>query len=319
MSGLFVASEGPKQEVIDVTQLGHGLKLAESRKMNFTVDEAEKLLGLEEFAGDRPLKNAHVEYIIKAMERGTFHQEFVSLVVCKFEGKTYRMNGQHCAWARTYMPKNYECNVTMLTYTAKSMEDMRILYASIDRSSPRTRANVINSYLAGTEEFEGVKSSTIRVVPMGFSMWNWKTKHERRMHDGDDVAYLVKTEHYDLTRKVCGFLDRHSSRDYKHLLRAPVVASMFATFHKAPQIALDFWGPVATGTGIDKVGDPRLKLRNELQRVAVDSGNGAHSDKKLVSQEYMYRQCIGAWNAFREGRSLQILKANDKGNRPGVK
>ena len=288
--------------------------------MEFTREEAEKLLDLEEFVGDRPLKSRHVDDLIKAMERGTFHPELVSLIVCKHDGKTYRMNGQHTAWARLYMPdKGYECSVTMLEYTAKSMEDMRTLYASIDRSSPRTRANVITSYLAGTEEFDEVKSSTLRVVPMGFAMWMWKTKHERRMHDGDDVAYLIKTDHYDLARKVCAFLDKHSSRDYKHLMRAPVVGAMFATFNKAPQIALDFWGPVATGTGIDKVGDPRLKLRNELQRVAVDSGQGSLSHKKIVSQEYMFRQCVAAWNAFRDGRSLQLLKAAEKGNRPGVK
>ncbi|HCH59797.1 MAG TPA: hypothetical protein DEV73_04265 [Candidatus Zambryskibacteria bacterium] len=154
---------------------------------------------------------------------------------------------------------------------------------------------------------------------MGFAMWMWKTKHERRIHDGDDVAFLIKTDHYDLARKVCAFLDKHSSRDYKHLLRAPVVGAMFATFNKASQIAVEFWIPVATGTGIEKVGDPRLKLRNELQRAAVDSGMGSHSDKKIVSQEFMFRQCITAWNAFRDGRTLQLLKAVEKGNRPPVR
>lgn len=306
-------------EVIDVTSLGDGLKLVETRKVNFTIKEAEAVLALDEFVGDRPLRNSHVDYLISCMNRGTFHPEWVNIVFCKYNGKTYRMNGQHTAWARTYVEPNYDCRVSYLVYTAKSEEDMRTLYASIDRSSPRTRANVITSYLAGTEEFEGVKSVTMRVVPMGFAMWMWKTKHERRLHDGDDVAYLVKTEHYDLTRKVCGFLDRHSSRDYRHLMRAPVVGAMFATFHKAPQIAIEFWTAVATGTGIEKVGDPRLKLRNELMRVAVDTGNGSHSDKKTVSQEFMFRQCITAWNAFREGRTLQLLKAVEKGNRPGVK
>ena len=319
MSGTYKETDGPRPEVISVTNLGEGLKLVATRKMEFTREEAEKLLDLEEFVGDRPLKSRHVDDLIKAMERGTFHPELVSLIVCKHDGKTYRMNGQHTAYARYHMPPSYPCNVTMLEYTAKSMEDMRILYASIDRASPRTRANVITSYLAGTEEFDGVKSNTLRVVPMGFAMWHWKTKHDRRQHDGDDVAYLIKTEHYDLARKVCGFLDRHSSRDYKHIQRSSVVGAIFATFHKAPQIAVEFWTPVANGTGIDKVGDPRLKLRNELQRAAVDSGNGSHSDKKLVSQEYMFRQCITAWNAYREGRPLQVLKGSDKGNRPPIR
>lgn len=318
MSGKYVSGGAPS-DVVDVTSLGSGLELVKTRKVDFTHEEAEKLLNYEEFAGDRPLKNAHVDYLVQSMQRGTFHPEWVNLVVCKLDGKTYRMNGQHTAWARLELGKNWECMVTMLEYKAETMDDMRILYASIDRSSPRSRANVITSYLAGTDEFEGVKATTMRVVPQGFAQWFWKTKTERRLHDGDDVAVLLKTDHYDLARKVCSFLDAHSARDQRHILRAPVVAAMFATFNKAPQVALEFWGPVAAGIGIEKLGDPRLKLRNELQRSAVDNGGGALSDKKRVSQEYMFRQCLGAWNAFREGRPLQILKAVEKGNRPGVK
>lgn len=318
MSGKYKSGE-VVDEVLDVTSLGGGLKLVETRKVNFTVKEAESLLAMKEFVGDRPLKNGHVDYLLQSMRRGTFHPELVNVIVCKHEGEIYRMNGQHTAWARIYMDSDYACQVNYLVYTAKSEDDMRTLYASIDRSSPRTRANVINSYLAGTEEFSGVKALTMRVVPMGFAMWYWKTKHERHQHDGDDVAFLLRTDQYDLARKVCSFLDKYSSRDFKHIQRAPVVAAMFATFHKAPQIALEFWVPVATGTGIEKIGDPRLKLRNALQVAAVDVGNGSHSDKKTVSQEFMYRQCIIAWNAFREGRSLQLLKAVEKGSRPGVK
>ena len=319
MGGKYEAAEDAGKSIINVTDLGDGLKLVATRKINFTHAEAEKVLNYEEFVGDRSLKNDHVDYLVTTMKRGTFHPEWVNLVVCKFDGKSWRMNGQHTAWARLEMPPEYPCPVTVLEYTAKSMEDMRTLYASIDRSSPRTRANVITSYLAGTAEFEGVKARTLQLVPQGFALYFWKTKHERQQHDGDDVAYLMKTDHYDLARKVCAFVDKHSGKDQKHMNRAAVVGAMFATFNKAPNIAVEFWGPVATGTGIEKVGDPRLKLRNELQRTAVDHGAGSHSEKKTVSQEFMYRQCITAWNAYRDGRSLQLLKAIEKGNRPGVK
>ncbi|KKR80165.1 MAG: hypothetical protein UU27_C0036G0001, partial [Parcubacteria group bacterium GW2011_GWD1_40_9] len=94
MSGKY-ESAGPRPEVLNVTGLGDGLKLVTSRKVNFTRAEAEKLLGHEEFVGERTLKNSHVDYLIQTMERGTFHPEWVNLVICKFDGKTYRMNGQH--------------------------------------------------------------------------------------------------------------------------------------------------------------------------------------------------------------------------------
>lgn len=319
MSGKY-KGDGAQGETLDVTSLGGGLKLVSSRKENFTKEEAENLLKLDEFIGDRHLKGGHVDYLIGTMKRGTFHSEWVNLVTCKFHGKVYRMNGQHTAWARSYMPEDYVCNVNVLEYTAKTEEDMRTLYSSIDRASPRTRANVITSYLAGTSEFANTKAVTLRVMPMGFAIWMWKTNHERSTHDGDDVAYLVKTKYYDLAIKVAGFLDKHTSKDHKHLMRTSVVGAMFATFNKAPHVATEFWGAVANGTGIEKVNDPRLRLRTALMQAAVALGNGSHSEKRhMVSQEYMYRQCITAWNAYRDGRPLQVIKPNAAGNRPTVK
>jgi len=252
------------------------------------------------------------------MKRGTFHPEWVSIITCKLGDKVYRMNGQHTAWARLDMPPKWPCEVTILEYEASTVEDMRTLYSTIDRGSPRTRANVIDSYLVGTEEFKEAKVQTIRFVPRGFTCWFWPTKNERSKHDGDDVAYLLKTDHYDLTLKICSFLNKYSPREHKHIFRGGVIGAMFATFHKAPQIATDFWSPVADGIGFSQRSDPRLKLRNELMQTAVGYGGGARSDKKKVSQELMFRNCIHAWNAFRENRVLQVLRGNEAGKRTRV-
>ena len=318
MSGQY-RNAGQVTEVYDVTNIGQGLTLKSREKVNFTKAEAEKLLNLKEFPGDRKLKNKHVDYLTRAMMRGTFHPEWVTLITCSLNGTTYRMNGQHTAWARIEMPKTYRCEVEVIHYEAKSAEDVRQLYSSIDRSSPRTKANVIESYLAGSEEFKDVKARPLRIAPQGFAIWFWTTAHERGRHDGDDVAYLLKTDYYDLAIKVCAFLGKLSPREHKHVFRPSVVGAMFATFHKAPQIAADFWAPIGDGVGIEKRGDPRLKLRNYLMQTAINSGSGGRSDKQKVSSELMYRQCIGCWNAFREGRTLQYLRANERGKRTRVK
>jgi hypothetical protein len=320
MSGQYKGEGVRKTDILKVTSLGDGLRLNRTRVVQFDHDFATWLLEkTEEFPGDRALKNRHVEYLISTMQRGTFHPEWVVIITAKCDGKVYRMNGQHTAWARIHMPAKWPCEVKHLEYEAKSMEDVRTLYSSIDRSSPRTRANVIESYLAGTPEFDGVKARTLRVVPQGFTFWFWKSKTERSAHDGDDVAYLLKTDWYDLAKKVCAFLDAHSPKEHWHVFRAPVIAAMFATFHKAPQIAVEFWKPVADGVGIEQRSDPRLKLRNELMQAAVGIGGGGQSDKKKVAQEVMFRNCILAWNAHREGRTLSVLRGTERGNRPGLK
>jgi len=320
MAGTYKSNKRVAQEVTyDVTSLGKGLELKRRRKLEFNYSAAHTLLEHEEFPGDRKLKQSHVDHLIRVMKRGTFRPEWVTLITCQLAGKTYRMNGQHTAWARLEMPEDWPCPVQLLEYEAETEEDVRTLYSSIDRGSPRNRSNIMDSYLAGSEEYDGVKRTTLKYMPQGFMLWFWPTPTERQKHDADDVAFLLKTDQYDLARKVCSFLDKLSVRENKHVFRAAVIAAMFATFKKAPQIAVEFWGPVSDGTGMQAKGDPRLKLRNELMRTAVDSGGGSRSEKKRVTAEYMYRLCINAWNAYRDGRSLSMLKATESGKRTRVK
>ena len=65
-----------RQDSIDsvycVTELGKGLKLVKDRKVEFNHPLAYKMLeGYEEFVGDRPLKQNHVDTLVNAMMRGT--------------------------------------------------------------------------------------------------------------------------------------------------------------------------------------------------------------------------------------------------------
>ncbi len=307
-------------EVLNVTSLGGGLELRREKKKPFDRAKATEILELPEFVGDRRLNQSHVDGLVRAMQRGTFHAEWVSIITCFLEtdGKTYRMNGQHTAWARMEMPDSWPCEVKCLEYVAKTEEDMRTLYSSIDRSSPRTKANVIDSYLAGTDQFGHLKSRVLRILPQGFSIWLWHTPHERKRHDGDDVAFLLKTEHFDLAIKVARFMNKQPDTQ-KCILRAAVVGAMFATFNRAPQIAEKFWAPVGDGLNFDKKSDPRLVLRNWLIQTAVGTGAGSRTDKKKVTQEYMVRACLVAWNAYRQNRPLQVIRPTERGRRLAAK
>jgi len=320
MGGKFKKKDESKKIVIyDINSLGKGLRVR--RKSTVTLDHkrAYRILDFDEFVGDRNLKSSHVSRLITAMKRGTFRSEFVTLITCSLNGTTFRMNGQHTAWACLEMPKDWSCEVSLIEYEAKDEHDVRTLYSSIDRGSPRTKKNVINSYLVGSTEFDGIKKRTLSHLPTGFSLWFWKSHCERSKHDGDDVAFVLRTEQLALARKVGEFLDTQLPSEQAHVFRGPVVGAMFATFDRAPQIALKFWTPVSEGTGITKKSDPRLKLRTLLMQASVDSSGGGNPDIKNVSQELMYRMCIMAWNAFRENRTLKYIRAVERGPRPVVK
>lgn len=308
------------EPALDVPGIGSGsggLKLLTKTQVALTHARAEAILNLTEFSPDRPLRNQHVAYLVNAMRRGTFRQELVSIITCVWNGNEYRMNGQHTNWARLEMPAEWPCQVTLMRYEAETEHDMRRLYGSIDRNAPRTTSNVIVSYLYDTPEFEGFGKSALQLISQGMGQWLWGM-HRTKHHDADDRAYLLIKEYRPIAVAINGLIGTRAD-GIEHLYRAPVVAAMFATMNRAVRIASEqFWPVVGGGIGVTGLSDPRHRLRNLLMTERVARGVRGAGKKGGVTAEDMYRSCIAAWNAFREGRDLQVLRKSFSGDRPVV-
>lgn len=308
-----------KDDVLIVSSLGGGLKIIHDRKVEFDHHFADKLLKMTHIPIERPLRNAHFVYLTNCMRRGTFHPEWVIIVTCEYKGEEYRMNGQHTSWARLEMPAKWPCQVRWLKYKAETDNDLRLLYASIDRGASRTRSNVINAYLSGQGSFENVAQSHIRLIAQGFVFWMWETHNQRTGHDADEVAFLLQTKHATVAIKVAAFLMTLSKKHnaHAHMWRGPVVAAMFATMSRAPSQFDGFWGAVRDGVGMEDKDDPRLRLRNEL--MATSLMPEGRSPGKSVSREKMYRQCIHCWNSWRKGDKKLFLHTPLDTPRPTAK
>lgn len=303
------STEMPREPVLDIGSLGTGLELKQRKALDLTYAEAVKILEYPQFEGDRPLNDKHVIFLTRQMKAGMFRWEQVQIIVCRYDGKDYRMNGQHTCWARLNMPeKNYPAPAQLLRYEAASEHDMRQLYASIDRNKARSSGNVVVSYLAGRQEFIQFNKRILRALAEALAFWKWDLESQRLLHTPDDRAYLMLTDHYQLTTKVGNFINSSKSADIKHLHRRPVIAAMYATFDKAPEIAAQFWKAVALGEMLAK-DDPRMQLRNKLLSSTIAAGGRAvTSDVTTTSSEEMFRWCILAWNAHRQGKPLKLFK-----------
>lgn len=327
MGGDYTPTE-LSEDVLDITSLGKGIKVTSKNTVELTRKYAEAHIALPAFAGERDVRQSHVDMLLQHMQRGTFRPEWVKLMVCRCNEECrdigqemvksntrWRMNGQHTCWARLQMPEDYRCPVEVVNYTAETAYDMRMLYASIDRGAPRTRVHIMQSYLSGTPAFDGFNKACMAASASGLAHWQWGWSDNLKAaagRDADVLAYLMQTEYYELTIRVLTFLSENHNVDRNFLLRRGVVGAMYATYGKAVADSGKFWGPVATGVGIDNVNDPRLRLRNSLVTAVVPRG----SVKQRYTAEDIYRWCITAWNAFREGRSLQIVRATDKRHNP---
>lgn len=308
-------------KIVDVASLGEGYKLVRKETINFTEEFALNLVDNDganpsicKVPFDRPVIQRHVEYLGNAMRQGTFLWESLIIALCRCNGKTYRLNGQHTAWARVYWKEApHNLPVTVYHYNARTENDMRLLYANWDRAKTRTKGNVVCAYLFDNGQFTGISRHVLERVAQGFSFWLFGID-KNASRSGDSDAALMRREYLDLSLRVCEYYSSLQGPGSKHLQRAPVVAALFETFRKHQAEAIQFWDAVKSGADLN-LDDPRLKLRNHLMIHAVNAGRGGGSYKKNVSGEDMYGWCIQAWNASREKKSLRHFTAQ----KPGVK
>jgi hypothetical protein len=321
--------EMPSEPIFDTTTIGEGYKLKQRQAVEFTPDFADKFLQFSEFRVgdekvDRNLQDEHVVRLAREMLGGRFLWEQVNLVTCFCGGIQYRLNGQHTAWARLVAqdegldPKT-RCPVQWLKYEAATIQDMRKLYASLDRGKGRNNNNVVVSWLAGTDEFPGYSKQLLKLLAQGVGVWQWESKHSRKLHQGDERSAMLLTTQNKLALMVGSLLKEAKPSESRHILRAPVVGAMFATFNKAQKDSIEFWQVVRDGLGVGSKSDPRHTLRNWLMTAGLAKSVAANGDNKIVTQEEMYRGCLGAWNAHRAGRDLKQIRLSMTDPRPDIR
>ncbi len=286
------------------------------RKEPFTEKLAVKLLELDTFIGERPLRESHVQFLLQEAKRGRFLNNITNLAscVCLWDGKERRLNGQHTCWMKTFMDdKQWAPPVTVLRFEAKTEDDFRALYASFDRGTPRSNANVVDSRLLGTTEFAHVSKRNLSSLASGLRIW--LSPPTVRSLSVDEIIDQMQTKHYKLVMQVAQFLETITPQSAAHLYRrAPVVGAMFATFDKAAADSVTFWTVVRDG-GADQ-DHPAACLMKWLLRCAINSTDSTASGLK-VGREEMYKCCVNAWNVYRRGDKLKIIRTPD--HRVGAK
>ena len=306
----------------DIKSLGDSLKCMSQETVELNHKFAQEVLDMPEFIGERTRRKPHVADLIHAMETGTFEWAFVNIVFCRCnephnghsKGTVFRMNGQHTCKARLQVDAPLRAPVRLFRYTAATEADMRRLYATIDRNAPRTKGHQIGAYVNGTESYGHYKSHVRKLLPTGIAMWMWEQGADRARHGAEDVAYLMLKKEAPLCTKVAGFLDQFGKREYRHIMRGPVIAAMFETFRRSPNSAIEFWTAVATGVGFASEKDARRKLHKLILTTAVGSSGTttARIGGDSLPGEAMYRLCIQAWNAWRKSEPVTAFRIPEK-------
>lgn len=286
-------------------------RLTSAKKVKFTREFATSFLELPAFVAERPLRDAHVEDLIKAAKRGDFHAELVQLASahCRYD-KTYRrLNGQHTCWMRQYMPENWEITVSCLVYEVDSEDEFRRLYSTFDRGAARTSAHIINARLLGTEDFEGFNKHDLGLIVKGFAAYKMQTN---KVGNPDVLADAMTGDGLKLCKLVQRILTTcqvHHMGAGSHLRRAGIIGAMFVTAQKNFEQSLIFWQKVANGLGAASKDDPPFKLRDYI--IKNPKGRETAGKEAVITKEDLLRLCIVAWNNWRKGEPMKQIRFHE--------
>lgn len=295
---------------VQTTPLGdegkrNGARLVSKQEIVLTQEKAAWYIDLPVFEGERDVTEAHVQKLLDKMVSGTFNPQVVIIANCIFDGKIWKINGQHTCWAKFFLP-HYTPTVMEHCYEASSLEEMQILYAQFDSNKPRSDSHLLRVYMAGIPEFQGIWSDTIKRLSTGLRIWYYQSVEDNRRATAENISALIREKYPELIRIVGLFWQSLPDKQRDILRRAPCYAAMIATFEKDPVAASQFWIPVTSGAEL-KINDPRLILRNFLTSHVLDT-KGITSSKKVINQNQMFWVCLTSWNKWRNGNTVTVLR-----------
>ncbi len=269
---------------------------------------AEKHASLQHSPTERDLDAKHVEELA-----GRFKSRLM-LPCCwatvKYNGKTYRMNGQHSSNAMIAAGDSLPARIAIHfdEYEADAPEGMATLFRQFDsRISSRSRQDVAGAYQGLVVDLEKVDRKHGKLGVEGIA-WYLRSIEKLPVKSGDDLydLFLVQTYHPFLR-----WLDDVLSIKTPELKNAPIVGSMYATYITSESGAQEFWSHVAKGNLTDDD-----DARSLLSRTLVEIKEAKGLDRPAPAE--FYAKCIKAWNAFRAGEKVRSLNVNTKKGLPDV-
>ena len=294
----------PQAEVISVVQ---GTKILK-RDPYYILDqkEAKRFLDMPTFDAERRFRREWAKDLMRFMLRGTFLQELATVQTCVVGKQEYRINGMHTCAAVASMKHGFKLKVNYIQWKALDMEIMGALYSSIDRNAPRTVGNQIVAQLATQPPYNNFSHHTIQKLSEGLAIGCWDKTSERRSHDSNDRAALLRGEYRAAAIKIGQLLEGVPLYEVKHMMRAPVIGAMFITYKAKARDADIFWHSVRDGTGIDKPNDPRKRLEKMLMSSGLPSYE--KNGKRTMNAEVMLRRCLESFTAFISNRPMSDLR-----------
>lgn len=252
-----------------------------------TPDVAKQWLS-ESKTRNRPVNKAVVARYKKEMLAGSFEDTGVPII---FDCDGNIIDGQH----RLHACVESGCSFPSLVVRGSAPHVFRY----IDIGAPRTAGQMVR--ILG-------HSNGQDLVAAAHWLMRYESKKESlapEMHKTEVFAFFEANE----SRIISSF--EHAKVVPRTILSAPIACALLCilseidTFH-----AHAFFEKLSSGASLVE-GHPVLVLRNQMLKSFSNSGN-----KSLILGAYRFALAIKAWNAYRRGGSIKMLRWQDGENFP---
>lgn len=273
---------------------------------NMIIDKiiAIEMLGYNTYEHQRGIRPAHVKELAEKMRAGQYNG---GQVVFGINGKgQHVVDGQHTLTA--VVASGIPIQAIVKKVDCPTSEDLAHLWQQYDGGIPRGLADYVRSEIGALDigwssQFGALIAGAAVIVTHGIT---------RRQITKSEKIKLIKDYLTDgaFVRDIAG--ETFSSA--MHMKRQAVVAVMILSYRISEQDAYLFWTKVKTGEMLEKT-DPEYHLRNFL----ITSAIRGVSLTKIANPREFYVRSVKAWNCFREGKRMSLLRYSFDGHIPKLK
>lgn len=258
---------------------------------------------------DRLLSERRLQVYERLMRAGQFRPCIWAKAECSETGETYRVNGKHTSTLLSRIAGEVQqIYVTIESYDCPTLEDVGRLYGTFDSAiASRSTSDVNRAFAATVPELASLPRKVIDACVTGMAI------HEiggvsggREFGTPADRAERL-LDHPEFVLWAASILSPMEKA--KHMCRGGVVGAMFGSRQKAKRDAELFWVAVRDETG-ERPTLPDRQLAKWLGTTSVSNARSAPhlpANRKAEPREF-YVRCTHAWNAWRRGEDVKLLK-----------
>jgi hypothetical protein len=263
----------------------------EYEEVEVTPEVAEEWFGT--MGVNRRLSDSNLNAIVQAMNEGTWHNDGTPI---RFNTAGQMIDGQHRCMAIVMTGKSQ----TLLVIRNVADEAM----TTLDTGKSRSRSDVLQIH-------DPELADAVAVAGAGTVVLRWKKGARGNTLRNAYVSNDEFIRFYDANKDAIIEANKIGRRVARHT-RGVTAQAMSLCAYLFEKIEHDdaafFWNRVIDGEGLEK-GSPILALRRFFERES-------RSQRDNVRADIAAAITIKAWNAYREGRAVELLGFKTGGAKP---